>query len=249
MSEPQRLMGSSLSHQLYLLLRDDILRGRLAPEAQLPAEKALAEQHHVSRITVRKALERLEADNLVRRVHGSGTFIEPQARPARLVGRLEGFMEQSDWLTRNTDVELLLIETIEPPPAVAEAMRLDAGERVQRSIRLRRYRRKPCLLLETFVPDWLAALYSTADLESGSLQVAVRRAGIELGAVDYTVSAAPADPRLAEALGVPVATALISMVWTFRDTQDRIIEYQYAHARPDVYVLHTSLRPPHQGAP
>jgi GntR family transcriptional regulator len=243
MSEPMRLMGSSLSHQLYLLLRDDILRGRLAPEAQLPGEKILAEQHGVSRITVRRALERLESESLIRRVHGSGTYISPQARPAVLVGKLEGFIEQSEWLTRNTEVELLQLETVVPPTDVGEAMGLGAGEGVQRSVRLRRYRGKPCLLLETFVPGWLAELYSTSDLESGSLQLALRRAGIELGAVDYTVSATPADPRLAEILDVPVATALMSMVWSFRDKEGRMVEYQYVHARPDVYVLHTSLRP------
>ncbi len=244
MSEPLRRMGASLSHQLYLLLRDDILRGRLAPEAQLPGEKLLAEQHGVSRITVRRALERLEADSLVRRVHGSGTFIAPQARPGVLVGKLEGFFEQSDWLSRNTEVSLVQIETVPASAAVAEAMGLEADATVQRSVRLRRYMGKPCLLLDTFVPEALAASYTAGDLETGSLQAALRKAGIELGAINYTVTAAPADARLADLLDVPVATALMSMVWTFQDKGGRVVEYQYAYARPDVYVLHTSLRPP-----
>jgi GntR family transcriptional regulator len=245
MTETLRRMGSSLSHQLYLILRDDILRGRLAPEEQLPGEKNLAEMQGVSRITVRKALERLEAESLVRRVHGSGTYVAPRARPAVLVGKLEGFIEQSDWLTRNTEVALLQLETIAAPAGIAAAMGLTDTQDLQRSVRLRRYRGKPCLLLETFVPGELAQRYSASDLESGSLQTALRSAGIELGAVDYTVSAAPADTRLAELLEVPVATALISMIWEFRDKDGRVVEYQYAHARPDVYVLHTSLRPPY----
>jgi GntR family transcriptional regulator len=244
MSEPMQRMGSSLSHQLYLLLRDDILRGRLAPESQLPSEKILAGQHGVSRITLRTALERLEAESLIRRVHGRGTFIAPQARPSILVGKLEGFVEQSEWLTRNTEVELLQLETVVPPGDVSAAMELATGEEAQRSLRRRRYRGKPCLLLETFVPSWLATLYPPAKLETGSLQDALREVGIELSRVDYTVSAAPADPRLAELLEVPVATALIAMIWAFIDRQGRMVEYQYAHARPDVYVLQTSLRPP-----
>lgn len=245
MTQPARGTGSSLSHQLYLLLRDDILRDRLAPDAQLPSEKLMAEQRGVSRITVRKALEHLEAEGLVRRLHGSGTFVAPQARPAILVGKLEGFVEQSEWLTRNTDVSLLQLETVPASAALAAAMEIGEGEDVQRSLRLRRYRGKPCLLLETFVPAELARRFPAANLERGSLQHALRAAGVELGAADYTVSAAPADPRLADALEVPIATALIAMVWSFRDRAGRIVEYQYAHARPDVYVLHTSLRPPH----
>lgn len=245
MPESLQKMGSSLSHQLYLLLREDILRGRLAPESKLPSEKILAERQGVSRITLRSALERLEAENLIWRVHGRGTFIAPQARPSVLVGKLEAFIEQSEWLTRNTEVELIQVEMVVPPRDVGEAMGLAAEELAQRSVRLRRYRGRPCLLLETFVPEWLATLYAPADLQAGSLQRALRQAGIELGAVDYTVSAASADQRLAELMEVPVATALLSMIWAFRDRSGRMVEYQYAYGRPDVYVLQTSLRPPY----
>ncbi|GAB5373921.1 MAG: GntR family transcriptional regulator [Acuticoccus sp.] len=237
-------LGASLSHQLYLLLRDGILRGQIAADEQLPSEKTLAERHGVSRVTVRRALERLDEEGLVRRVHGVGTFVAPQARPSVLIGKLEGFVEQADWLTHHTDVTLIELECLVPAGGIAAAMGLEEGEEAQRSLRLRRYRGKPCLLLETFVPGWLAAQLPTDELERGSVQNALKVAGVELAEVDYTVSASPADLRLSELLEVPVATALMSMVWLFRDRTGRVVEYQFAHARPDVYVLRTSLRPP-----
>ena len=245
MKAPVKASGTTLSHQIYMLLRDDILQGRLQPDSRIPSEKTLAEMNGVSRVTIRKALERLESEKLVRRVHGQGTFVESSTRPAMLTGKLEGFIEQADWLTRNTDVSLLQLDRVLPPAAVREAMGLEPDDRVQRSVRLRRFLGKPCLLLETYLPDWLADAVGPEDLRHGSVQVALRRAGIELAGVDYTVSATSADTRLAELLDVPVATALLSMVWEFRDRDHRVVEYQFAHGRPDTYVLSASLRPPY----
>ncbi len=64
---------------------------------------------------------------------------------------------------------------------------------------------------------------------------------MRFASADYTVSAAPADARLAELLQVPIAAALLTMIWAIRDDKGRIVEYQIVHARPDVYVLHTVL--------
>lgn len=237
-----RHTGSALFHQLYLLLREDILRGRYTAGTRLPGEKLLAEQHGVSRITVRRALDLLADEDLVHRIHGSGTYISDRAHPATLRGEIEAFSQQAAWLTRNTKVKLISVETSVPSPEVARAMSLSDGETAQRSLRLRSYLGKPCLLLDTFVPNWIASLYTEDELGSTSLQSTMRGAGITLASADYTVSAAPADARLANLLDVPIASALLYMIWAIRDKEDRLVEYQIVHARPDVYVLHTVLR-------
>ncbi|MFW6050679.1 MAG: FadR/GntR family transcriptional regulator [Myxococcota bacterium] len=56
-------------------LRRDILRGRLAPGVSLPGERELSESLGVSRLTLRSALSRLQAEGLVKVVHGSGTRV------------------------------------------------------------------------------------------------------------------------------------------------------------------------------
>lgn len=241
---PHKSCGTTLSYQVYLLLRDEILNGRLAAGAQLPPEKELATKRGVSRVTIRRALERLEREGLIRRSQGQGTFVEERVHPSVISGRLEAFVEQAGWLTRNTKVELLSVDMMPAPPDVRRAMGLESDEHVQHSVRRRSYRGAACLLLETYLPAWLAAEIDTEDLARGSVQTAMRRAGITLSEVDYTVSAVSADVRLATLLDVPVATALLSMIWAFRDKSGRIVEYQYAHARPDTYVLRTTLRPP-----
>lgn len=234
--------GATLSYQVYLLLRDEILGGRYKANAQLPPEKVLATQHGVARITIRNALDRLEQEELVRRVHGAGTFVSDSARPGILRGRIASFVRQADWLTRNTTVELLNIENEIPSEKIREIMGTLNGESVQRSLRLRSYLGKPCMLLDTFLPGWAAELVGEEALRHVSINTSLRDHGIEFASAEYTVSAAPANARLANILQVPVAAALLTMVWVIREKQGRVVEYQQVYARPDVYVLHTVLQ-------
>ncbi len=66
-----------LSVQIANAIRDAILHGRIASEERLPSEAELAERFGVARSTVREALKRLAAQNLIRSERGSagGAFV------------------------------------------------------------------------------------------------------------------------------------------------------------------------------
>ena len=63
------------SQQLAAILRAQIESGELAPGAKLPAILDLAEQYHLAPVTVRKALDILKREGLIRAVSGWGTFV------------------------------------------------------------------------------------------------------------------------------------------------------------------------------
>jgi GntR family transcriptional regulator len=69
--------------------------GELAPGDRLPPERALAEEHGVSRMTVRQALQSLEARGLLRRSIGrnGGSFVA-QPKVERDLGTFSGLSEQ-----------------------------------------------------------------------------------------------------------------------------------------------------------
>jgi GntR family transcriptional regulator len=50
-------IGTSKTHALYLLLKDQIASGALAAGERLPGEPRLASSHGMSRVTVRRALD------------------------------------------------------------------------------------------------------------------------------------------------------------------------------------------------
>lgn len=63
-------------------LRASILAGTLPPKTRLPAARQLAADLGVSRVTVESAYADLEAEGLIVRRTGSGSYVSPQAVPA-----------------------------------------------------------------------------------------------------------------------------------------------------------------------
>ena len=63
------------SNKIYARIRRDILRRRYQPDELLPKETDFARLLGVSRDTLRHALALLEAESLVRRVRGYGTYV------------------------------------------------------------------------------------------------------------------------------------------------------------------------------
>jgi DNA-binding GntR family transcriptional regulator len=65
----------SLRHRIAETLRTRVLAGELRAGAQLPSEPDLARTLGVSRSSLRGAIALLEEDGLLRRQHGSGTYV------------------------------------------------------------------------------------------------------------------------------------------------------------------------------
>jgi GntR family transcriptional regulator, transcriptional repressor for pyruvate dehydrogenase complex len=83
----QGIVTHNLATQIATKIRDAILEGRLRVAERLPTEEELATRFGVSRPTIREALKRLAAQNLIRSQRGpaGGTFVtQPSAREARL---------------------------------------------------------------------------------------------------------------------------------------------------------------------
>jgi DNA-binding FadR family transcriptional regulator len=81
------LVTHGLAKQISEKIRDAILEGRLQVHERLPTEEELAARFSVSRPTIREALKRLAAQNLIRSRRGptGGTFVN---RPTRDEARL-----------------------------------------------------------------------------------------------------------------------------------------------------------------
>ena len=73
----QPVVAESLAKQIAENIRSSILDGSLKVDDQLPTEEVLAKKFKVSRPTIREALKRLAAQNLIRSRRGptGGTFV------------------------------------------------------------------------------------------------------------------------------------------------------------------------------
>ncbi len=97
-------------------LRDLLASGEIGSDGKLPTERALAETLNVGRRAVRRALEVLEAEGLIWRRQGSGTYVGE--RPDRWDDRLGDLVAGTDFM------EIMEVRLrIEPQLAQLAAMR------------------------------------------------------------------------------------------------------------------------------
>jgi DNA-binding FadR family transcriptional regulator len=73
-----KIVTTSIAKQISANIREAILQGRIGVDQRLPTESDLAAQFQVSRPTIREALKRLAAENLVRSRRGptGGNFVK-----------------------------------------------------------------------------------------------------------------------------------------------------------------------------
>ena len=227
------------AQRVYLLLRDAIGRGALAPGAALPGELRLAEAHGVSRVTVRRALEALACEGLISRRAGAGTVVTGAAAPTRIAADFATLMPQLVRMGRTTTARLLSCATVPAPPEVAAALR-DAG-RMQRAVRVRLIDGQPFSHLTTHVPEAIARDFSEADLATTPLFRLLERSGVAVDHAEQSVSASLAGPEAAEALDVAPGAALIALSRTVFDAAGRGVEHLAALYRPDRFRLDMTL--------
>jgi GntR family transcriptional regulator len=161
-----------LYQQLQRALRRAIENRLFEADDALPAERDLAAEFDVSRITVRKALDGLVAEGLLVRKQGSGNFVS--ARVHKNFAKLTSFSEdmrargrapRSVWLKRAAG-------TVTPEEALA--LRLSPGTPVYRFNRIRYADDAPMALeFATVVASALPSL----DAVDASLYEALERTG------------------------------------------------------------------------
>ena len=161
-----------LYQQLQRALRDAIESRALGPDDALPAERLIASELAVSRITVRKAIDGLVEEGLLVRRQGSGNFVA--ARIEKNFAKLTSFSE--DMRSRGRTPKSVWIKRSEGQvtPEEALTLRLSPGSPVYRFHRLRFADDAPmCLEYATIASDCLPSL----DAVGVSLYEALEKAG------------------------------------------------------------------------
>lgn len=230
------------ARRVYLSLRDEISNGTLSPGARLPGEHKLAESFEVSRITIRRALDSLAADGWIEKRAGAGSIVlRRAAEEQRIAADFATLIPQLVEMDRTTTARLLSFSYGPATEAVADALGLAAGDRVQTAVRVRYFGEQPFSHLTTHVPEMIAESYDEADLATQPLFRLLERSGVAVASAHQTVTAALAVPNVAEALNVSVGAPLLFVQRIVRDKDGRGVEYLSALYRPELFRLEMRL--------
>lgn len=233
-----------LYHKVYLLLKQRIEAGGFPADGPMPGEHALALEYGVSRLTIRRSLDALQADGLVERRQGRGTFVPAGAllaRPQRSAD-MEALMTHLADMGMHTKVRLLEFARETAPAQVATQMGLSPDDAVYRAVRVRSFGKLPFSYLTIWVPEDIGARIDRRELASQPLLAILRGQGVEVAGAGQTISACLAEPPVAAALDIPIGAPLLHIRRLVRDRAGRVVEYLDALYRPDRYEYRMDMR-------
>ncbi|MDJ1504010.1 GntR family transcriptional regulator [Xanthocytophaga agilis] len=101
--------------QLHQLLKQQILTGTFQEGALLPSENELCATHHITRATVRQALDELVKEKLIYKHRGKGSVVSPRRKSLGLLS-FKGFSEVVGASHTPVNTEILHKPTIQPWP-------------------------------------------------------------------------------------------------------------------------------------
>lgn len=209
---------------------------RLRPGDALPSDAALCEQFAVSRMTARRAMQRLADEGLIVRVPGRGSYVaEPPGH--RRADRLLSFSREMERAGRRPSSQLLALEIRPSNAAEAASLGLAAAEPV---VVVRRVR---CADGEAIAVETAILVQQTgqavfrADLERDSLHDVLSGAGYQLRRGSATITAAAATREDARLLGLRRGDPLLVERRVILDGRDNRIEATESRYPAERYAL------------
>jgi len=222
-----------LAEKLALAIRE----GRYRPDEALPSERVLSDSLKLSRVTARKAIERLVERGLIVRRRGSGNYIAPRLEQplSRLTSFSEelnqrGFKPSSRWLNRS-------ITGVAPDEQLS--LGLSTGSRV---VRLERLRLADEVVMAYEISVLPAQILPDPAQVANSLYAHLELLGKAPARALQHIRALNAHAELAEMLAVPAGQAVLFITRVGYLESGQPVELTHSYCRSDYYGFVAEMR-------
>jgi GntR family histidine utilization transcriptional repressor len=201
-------------------LKGELLAGTWPPGDLMPSEADLVQRFAVSRMTVNRALRELQAEGLVERTQGVGTFAAPLHRVAATL-TLRDLHDEIESRGHRHAARVHALEAVSAAPALAGQLGVAAGARVFHSLIVHFENDVPLQCEDRYVnpacvPDYLEVDFTRVT----PTHLLFERTA--LARAQFTVQAAAPTPQEAKLLGIDAAApCLVMLRRTF--TRDAVI--------------------------
>jgi len=231
--------------QLARQLREAVEAGRYSDGTRLPTEAELAEQHRVSRQTVRRAFQDLVADGIVYRVPGRGTFAnEVGRRYRRQLGSIE------DLLALSADTVMEIVTPLRRGVDIDAASRLRLDTDLLYSVVLRRvHDATPFVLTTIHLPDDIAAhVLDAPELQAGASSrntvIGLLEPHLDSPIVEaaQSITVASASEQVAAELNCAVGDPLLRVDRLYSNAEGLPAELSVSYFLPEHYTYRVTLR-------
>jgi GntR family transcriptional regulator len=231
----------------YQQIRDDIAgrvtEGEWTGGDCLPSEAELALSYGVSVGTIRKAVDRLEADGIVERMQGRGMFV----RRADFANSLFRFFRLGSEGEKPLMPEGIILERgyLPAPSLVRDRLQLGANARSVRMIRLRRAGDRTLLREEIWLPG--EAFAGIVELDEAELMPLLypayeRHFCRVIARARERLSVDVADHIVAHDLGISEGDTIVRVERLAFDHQGKPIEWRVSHGPAAHFVYEADVQ-------
>lgn len=231
--------GIPRHQQISEWLRQKIKDGTFGNDDKLPSENELCEKFGVSRVTVRKALQTLEHEQLIYRSQGLGSFVRDKRSRQSFI-QLTDFVEDMRCAGLKPRSSVLRFEPVSVPAEVASVLKVEPSSTVLRLDRLRLGNNQPIAFDLTWLPMFYGQLIENFDMEEETIYgILEREYDIPVEKGYYRIEAENATDYLAKHLDVAEEAALLLIDRLSLTLSEKPIYYQKRYYRSDriVYEL------------
>lgn len=224
-----------LYNQLKEILRGQILDGTWPPLSRMPSENELGQRFDVSRITVRQALNDLQKEGLIFKIHGKGTFV---AKPKAFqnVSTLQGLAESLGRQGYEVINRLISFKTVAASSQVAQKLNIREGSQVSEIKRLRLVNREPVSLEVTWLPLDIGQQLEKADLVTRDIFLILENdCGYNLGHAELAIDAILAESELTRLLKIEEGSPIMRIERLTHTADGTPIDYEYLYYRGDAF--------------
>jgi Transcriptional regulators len=218
-------------------IKEKIESGALVPNEFIGTEEKLASTYHLSRVTVRKAINQLISEGYLARKHGLGAFVNNFVIEHKVNDSVVSFTKSA---IRRGDLPTtipLLLEVIHPSPFIANALRITTDDWVYHVERVRYTNSFPLIYEDAYFPKDLVGEL-TEEIITHSIFKHLETK-FKISYAHQSIDAIAADEKMAKHLHVNVGFPLLRSSVTHFTEKHVPFEFAFDLYRSDRWKIST----------
>ncbi|WP_226643139.1 UTRA domain-containing protein [Microbulbifer variabilis] len=222
---------------IQLLIGND----RLGANHKLPAERELAEQLRITRITLRDGLNRLEGEGLVYRQNRRGWFVAPNRfvmNPAKKVNFNSMAREQSFLPT----TKVLGFRKLSVRRDIYSAFAVTKSTKFFEMRRVRYLDQRAVMVEESYLPAERFSGLSDFDLSESVTEILRHNYAVNINREHCNIQVANLELLCAEPLGIPAGAPSLKITRLRYDSSGYLIDYNIEYWLPHAIEMEVATQ-------
>ncbi|GAB2899346.1 UTRA domain-containing protein [Microbulbifer echini] len=218
-----------------------ITNSRLAANQKLPAERELAEQLQVTRITLRDGLNRLEGEGLIYRQNRRGWFVAPNRfvmNPAQKVNFNSMAWQQGFSPTTN----VLGFRKLIVRRAIYSVFSSSKSTKYFEMRRVRYLDQRAVMVEESYLPAERFSGLSDSDLSGSVTEILKDRYAVTITHERCTIQVANLELQCAEPLGIPAGALSLKIIRLRFDSSEHLVDYNIEYWLPHAIEMEVATQ-------